>query len=205
VATVTYLTSAGAPLVVLTKPILEQGQQDAPLLPVGQAAADAFVVHPEAGSHVAFRGCFLHGCPSELDARPGERLSLLVNVWLRHRPLGLDSFPNAPGRALQPPSQKRWLALAADRIAAKRFKSFNPRTKVGMDKADAESRDVSIDFGPWHLSGLLLPGDAPRKHSSGMWAVRQARGQLKVALRATSRRPAKQTHIRKRPASAKKT
>eukprot|EP00913_Durusdinium_trenchii_P016703 g15702.t1 len=74
--------------------------------------SDAFVAFPQKALHVAFSGQLLHGVPGVLEHSRGERLALLVNVWLHHRPIGLERcgaepterggrLPNnSPGRSL---------------------------------------------------------------------------------------------------------
>lgn len=189
VGTVTYLSSAGAPLVVLTKPTLTVGAHEADLKPIGRSAGAAYVIQPRSGRHVAFRGCFMHGCPPELETCQGERLSLLVNVWLRHRPLGLPSFPNAPGTALRPAGCKRWAATAPHRRAARRCAAFSPSAVLAPAAAAAGGEELPVDFGPWRLSGLCLPRNlGAERGSRGAWAVHQARGKLVAALRPAMRR-----------------
>ncbi|EOD10533.1 hypothetical protein EMIHUDRAFT_120554 [Emiliania huxleyi CCMP1516] len=104
VSTVTYLTSGGAPTVVLDARTDEHGR----LLPPADGsweggAIAATVSYPKSRRLLRFDGRLLHGCPPQLagpEAEPrshGERLTLLVNVWVGHRPLGL---PTAPSEAL---------------------------------------------------------------------------------------------------------
>eukprot|EP00439_Symbiodinium_sp_Y106_P054398 s3439_g7.t1 len=101
VATATYLTDQGAPLVILSAPTLrrqEDGAPDADAPPPSPGSdAAAFVAFPARGLHVAFGGDLLHGVPAELECRPGERLALLVNVWLHHRPSGLQTCGKSSG------------------------------------------------------------------------------------------------------------
>eukprot|EP01052_Picozoa_sp_SAG31_P028065 SAG31_NODE_2676_length_5264_cov_576.907278_5_plen_108_part_00 len=47
--------------------------------------------YPVPGKHVAFNGRLLHGCPAELQSKTdGRRLTVLVNVWVNHIPVGLQ-------------------------------------------------------------------------------------------------------------------
>ncbi|CAJ1395661.1 unnamed protein product [Effrenium voratum] len=94
VGTATYLTDAGAPLTVLTQPTLrvDRGSGPDPDQPQLRRSSSALVAYPRKGLHVAFSGQLLHGVPGQLEEERGkERLALLVNVWLLHRPLGLRS------------------------------------------------------------------------------------------------------------------
>ena len=92
-ATVTYLTDTGAPTLLL--PLYDRdgrGGEEG----LAHAAGDGGVVlsYPVSGKHLVFDGRLLHGCPARL-ARAAEsvagssweRVSLLVNVWIGHRPL----------------------------------------------------------------------------------------------------------------------
>lgn len=79
-ATATYLTDAGAPLVVFDTASSGEG-----------AVERGWLVSPRRGRHVAFLGDRLHGVPGELapqdDASP--RVSILVNLWVS-RPGGVS-------------------------------------------------------------------------------------------------------------------
>lgn len=63
---------------------------------------------PEHDMHVSqllrFNGRLLHGCPVEI-AEPidagGERTTLLINIWLNHKPVGLAPLPRATSRLLR--------------------------------------------------------------------------------------------------------
>ena len=90
-STVTYLTDAGAPTVVLG-------------VPAPRAVADeenvygtiptAHVSWPRVGKHICFDGALLHGTLPEAKAAAapaaaGPRVTFLVNVWLGWRPHGI--------------------------------------------------------------------------------------------------------------------
>jgi len=118
-STVTYLTGEGAPTVVL--PIRADAGGSASFAPTLRAAfggsneadatgstdhasasgggtlgdgSGAFVSLPVPGKHLAFDGRLLHGCPAEMaDSREHTRLTFLVNIWPRHRVLGVDRLP----------------------------------------------------------------------------------------------------------------
>ena len=89
-STVTYLTSEGAPTLVV----------DARLSPEGkyvEAVGDAHIVPPRVGRHVRFDGRLLHGAPLELleargDEAPYVRVTFLVNIWIGHRPRGCARY-----------------------------------------------------------------------------------------------------------------
>jgi hypothetical protein len=109
-STVTYLSSAGAPTIVL--PARADACGDA--VPTG---GGAFVSFPHAGKHLCFDGTLLHGCPHalavemEAEIRPEiseiseiraecRRLTLLVNLWRRHRPAGPRPLPRRVAESL---------------------------------------------------------------------------------------------------------
>ena len=91
-STVTYCGDDGAPTLVLP---LEADERGHALLPDG--GGDAYVSYPAVGKHLAFDGRLLHCAPQQLarsaDASGGIRITLLVNVWRRHRPWGLRRLP----------------------------------------------------------------------------------------------------------------
>lgn len=178
VATATYLTGKGAPLVVLTKPTLKAGpdgspQADAPDLGAPRSASDAFVAFPSPGLHVAFRGSLLHGVPPFLEARKGERLSLLLNVCLRHRPLAMQrchigvvrrlGLTRTSGRGLRPGRPVR-------------IRSRYHASAANVAASDAVS--LTPDVGSWQLDGLRLPRDLS---PDGVWRVQQTPGSLTIS------------------------
>lgn len=119
VGTATYLTTGGAPLVVFAT-VSEEGSErheqnsdDNPIVlpenPSKKAKHEddeteketkeattgpshAWICYPEEGRHVAFAGDFLHGVPEELvfEKQNTDRVSLLVNIWLDHKPDGIE-------------------------------------------------------------------------------------------------------------------
>lgn len=89
ISTVTYLTSEGAPTVILPVTVDYEGTPT-----VGKGIA--LVSTPLAGRHLAFDGTLLHGCPPDLETSPRwsfTRLTLLVNIWVNHVPVGVRRWP----------------------------------------------------------------------------------------------------------------
>jgi len=89
-ATVTYLGSSGAPTVVLPAVADAHGRA------VRAGACCAHLSHPVPGKHLAFDGRLLHGALHDMQApsaAPYVRISLLVNVWLGHRPAEAATLP----------------------------------------------------------------------------------------------------------------
>lgn len=133
-ATVTYLTSCGAPTLVL--PVAadahggavgggaagDSGAAGGGAAGVGDVAGcGAFVSYPRAGKHLAFDGRLLHGAPHALAAPTSSayrRATLLVNVWAGHRPMGIERLPAAQAQLLSqaqadPPSLTQARPVAA--------------------------------------------------------------------------------------------
>ena len=109
-STVTYLTSGGAPTVVLSQRIGQDGGM------VGDGAiSEATVSQPVAGKHLAFDGRLLHLVAPELTAapaEPGNRCTFLVNIWLHHKPRGLRPLPEALHPLLAPAAPEPALSFA---------------------------------------------------------------------------------------------
>ena len=105
-ASVTYLTPHGAPTVVLPVVADAAGRAQA-ATPVDSADPlnKGFASHPLVGKHLAFDGRLLHGCPydgpqtGEVAATAGAvspeqlRVTILVNLWLGHRPHRVERLP----------------------------------------------------------------------------------------------------------------
>lgn len=86
VATVTYVTSCGAPtLIVDRRNSRTPAETDTTFGPI----REGFLSYPKVGKHVVFDGQLLHGTvPRKGDPQidSGERVTFLVNVWLDHKP-----------------------------------------------------------------------------------------------------------------------
>lgn len=111
ISTVTYLTDkVGAPTMIL--PCLADCTSGAPEFRCIDNSY--FVSCPKVGKHISFDGRFLHAAPSQLLSSPAcqeegkqqqntygtssgtepyTRVTFLVNIWLNHRPIGVQSFP----------------------------------------------------------------------------------------------------------------
>lgn len=96
---------------------------------------DVFASYPVLGKHIAFNGRLLHGCPShcalprsctaeqsggKLDTKTTttsgdgrQRVSLLVNIWLNHKPLGVEPISAAASPPVLSPEQHSARAAAA--------------------------------------------------------------------------------------------
>lgn len=100
VATVTYLSSYGAPTMVLEQK--SPPMDDAKKTTLEQGISKGWLSHPKVGKHTAFDGRLLHGAPAlyfpgQRAAGDGEsepvakrpkiekkRYTVLVNIWLNH-------------------------------------------------------------------------------------------------------------------------
>ena len=144
VATVTYLTSAGAPTVVL--PLVAPSDADAIIQGAG---GEVFASLPVAGKHMSFDGRYLHAAPESIYAKESDerRVTLLVNVWLDWRPGDAEPLPSADDFGvrplLRPPSpldfssERRIVALPVptERCAKPRawtFRAGAHRTRIIM-------------------------------------------------------------------------
>jgi hypothetical protein len=89
VSTVTYLSSAGAPTVVL--------QHARNNIPGSHSVPSGFVSHPAVGKHISFDGRLLHGVPAEISdsSTPAAytRVTFLANVWVNHALVGIEALP----------------------------------------------------------------------------------------------------------------
>lgn len=94
VTTVTYLSGAGAPTVVLNQSI---GYGAAAMEP--RLARAGLVVHPQRNMHLVFRGNLHHGVISELTRKSASayrRKVLLINWWVHAPPYCLWVSPGMP-------------------------------------------------------------------------------------------------------------
>ena len=100
-STVTYLSDAGAPTLVLPGARLDMYGA----YPVDELRS-AVLVPPAAGRHLCFDGRLLHGAPACLCAGTEyERVTFCVNVWIHHAPGRLRRFGHGapPTTGASPP------------------------------------------------------------------------------------------------------
>ena len=109
VSTITYITACPSSIThtpVQPTVILPVTAND----PVGTPIFDYLVSYPSVGKHVSFDGRLLHGAPAvglfgegvgptcevnrpESTGHSQKRITFLVNVWLNHRPAGVQRLP----------------------------------------------------------------------------------------------------------------
>lgn len=107
-STVTYLTdSVNAPPTLVFSRRYDEGDDN--------AISEMLISHPMVAKHLAFDGRLLHGAPSHFALRPlferlrneemnvnaTTRITFLVNLWLSHKPAGVEVLPNAIREAVQ--------------------------------------------------------------------------------------------------------
>ncbi|CAL1173891.1 unnamed protein product [Cladocopium goreaui] len=171
VGTVTYFSSQGAPLVVLSEPRL-----NGPLALTVDDEVTAYAVQPMCGRHVAFDGSLLHGCPARF-APKAERLSLVVNLWFEHKPLGVSSTMSWRKQRFH---DKDWMDPQHD-LSEDYFLAKEPAI---LERLEAPSAGpvLPVDFGPWNISGVHLPDIRDVQDGSKILAVQHGRDQVKVQL-----------------------
>eukprot|EP01062_Namystynia_karyoxenos_P070515 TRINITY_DN6589_c1_g2_i1.p1 TRINITY_DN6589_c1_g2~~TRINITY_DN6589_c1_g2_i1.p1 ORF type:complete len:386 (+),score=115.72 TRINITY_DN6589_c1_g2_i1:76-1158(+) len=153
IATVTYLTQGGgAPTLVLDVKCDSSGRVE-----LAGPKARFWASAPRRGKHLAFAGNLLHGCPPQLVKRRARRVTLLVNIWLGRRPLGLLDLHAAltPATAAAPPPQ---LAAAGDTWAPFRKSGKGPEDAIAIPLPGSEqAAQLSLDVKA--LRAALAAGD----------------------------------------------
>ncbi|CAK0816579.1 unnamed protein product, partial [Prorocentrum cordatum] len=138
--TVTYLGSRGAPTVLL--PVVADAHGRAV-----RAGADAFISHPLAGKHLCFDGRLMHGALHDLGETSTEeyvRTTLLVNLWVGHRPGGTTA--RLPGTVAAAMSDLD--AVCFDRAREVRPVQRHPGSMALASDAGAAWRSLRVNFAP---------------------------------------------------------
>eukprot|EP01059_Diplonema_ambulator_P025612 TRINITY_DN4270_c0_g1_i1.p1 TRINITY_DN4270_c0_g1~~TRINITY_DN4270_c0_g1_i1.p1 ORF type:complete len:334 (+),score=95.28 TRINITY_DN4270_c0_g1_i1:36-1037(+) len=151
--TVTYLSDAGAPTAVIDVP---------PLTAKGTVRLnEMYVSHPLAGKHVVFKGNMLHGCPPEmmkLVKLPSyTRITLLVNVWLGHRPSQISPAPLAlVSTFTTPPTKGLFTHTHPTPTPPTRIPpgSSSPITGFSFGRKKAEDHEVWVPIPPKKAANL---------------------------------------------------
>ena len=170
-ATVTYLGSCGAPTLIL--PVVGDGTARVRPRDAGEQEGEggsrgAFVSHPREGKHLAFDGRLLHGAIDELTHPPPARaeeeaegaasqeedaaytrVTLMVNVWVDHR----------PSRAMRLPEDAAALLSNIEGVTS--FETATPvpleaappstppsAPPVGSDEAEVGAKVAGAEAGP---------------------------------------------------------
>jgi hypothetical protein len=141
ISTVTYLTDNGAPTMVYEGSMPDEGLMD-------RGMSGAFISWPRRGKHLCFDGRLLHGAPSDLQKKlPKDiRVTFLVNIWLHHKPLGVESFPEAFIHMLNKKMDSNWKVAASDTLCSLSHDVF-------VNNKDAIDTDI-VDF-TWGLGEMV--------------------------------------------------
>lgn len=114
ISTVTYMTDIGAPTFVIDKRV--DYISGVPIAEQEGNVPNGFCSWPKSGKHLSFDGRYLHAAPSdfmekgafqkqcqvpnvtkEADLKSAQRyhrrITFLVNIWINHRPIGVNPFP----------------------------------------------------------------------------------------------------------------
>ena len=154
-ATVTYLGGLGAPTIILPLAADKRGR-------CVQVACGAFVSYPMPGKHTCFDGRLLHGAPHSLARRctsfdhHNTRTTILVNLWIGHRPAGLRELPEELAARLSPVGPSASLRrLDADASAVVE------QPQPSQEAASLEEAAVGYPFfhPPISMHGLPSPSD----------------------------------------------
>lgn len=111
--------------------------------------SDAWICFPVKARHAAFAGNLLHGVTQELVfGAPSDRLSLLVNIWLDHKPSGVEVLPD-PVIAKLNQSIETVLKLETDEdrkeaVVPVQVKPFEPLRKL-KEHVDGETAPLPVD------------------------------------------------------------
>ena len=142
VATVTYLADGGAPTVVV--PLVSPSDAEKP---VAGAGGECFACRPVAGKHMSFDGRFLHAAPDgvygEDASSAGDRVTLLVNVWLDWKPDDADVLPAAVRETLSAarlPALCRRSACALARLERAAASPTSTTTSAAVDRRNRSLR-----------------------------------------------------------------
>ena len=175
-ATVTYLTSAGAPTIVL---------------PVGSCCRGRAVVHedgqcyasfPLARKHLAFDGRLLHGAERDddpaADEAECERVTLLVNIWVGYQPCGIEPLSDELVGRLPAASRRPHGCTAGSEAASGRAATLVPaaeREATEVGEAGAGAREWPI--GSYHHPPIFVERLAPLvRAGEHFWRCRVAVG-----------------------------
>ncbi|KNC55763.1 uncharacterized protein AMSG_11191, partial [Thecamonas trahens ATCC 50062] len=154
-STVTYVSDAGAPTLVL--PIAcppDYGEEDS----VYGAYASGWAVYPHARQHMVFDGRLLHGVPADMvpsTAPASTRCTILVNIWLDYTPTGLRALPQDAVDALD--------LLSVDDGPTLALGEATPATDLVLASvADLQTRSYTHgNTGTEHTLTLSLPAELP--------------------------------------------
>eukprot|EP00026_Physarum_polycephalum_P011079 Phypoly_transcript_11275.p1 GENE.Phypoly_transcript_11275~~Phypoly_transcript_11275.p1 ORF type:complete len:397 (+),score=49.50 Phypoly_transcript_11275:54-1193(+) len=174
VSTVTYLSTIGAPTLILNKTAPVQYNDK-----FSGTADSVYISKPVDCKHISFDGRFLHGAPSDLlgiwnqnqtdsksssrqnkkrkkNTTPQEmRVTFLVNVWINHKPVGAVPFPSSV--SMKSTSANAHVQLsAANETPPETFTVENDTTCKNWDKLidkkpTKQPKDEGIEIKQWYF------------------------------------------------------
>ena len=168
-STVTYLTSVGAPTLILnTRGTPASAATSEVAAKVHGPISSGGLSYPRVGKHIVFDGSRLHGA---VPCRGGEapsgarRVTFLVNLWLHHHPFAVERLPatlaNAQRGAWQPHAQRGAFCAAA---------IPPPEWRVEADAMASGAQQLQVSFGrnaKAHALRVLLPPKEPLRGAGG--------------------------------------
>lgn len=169
-STVTYLTAVGAPTLILNTlgtPASASASEVA--AKAHGPIASGGLSFPRVGKHIVFDGARLHGAvPCQGGGAPSgaRRITFLVNLWLHHKPLGVERLPAPLAAALRgawrPHAQRGAFRAAATPPPKRRV--------VAADAAGAGAQQLLVSFGRQakvHSLRVLVPTDGGERGQRG--------------------------------------
>ena len=169
ISTVTYLTDIGAPTIAFNKRVdYTNGAHlhDDDDYSEKQSACCSW---PKFGKHFSFDGRFLHAAPSEFMVpgaiesqikfsqnheiksnvqstlvRKHRRITFLVNIWINHRPIGVNPFPHS-----------MLDKLSKDNIKKSIFEGYKPCQSINLSPGVETKEYTSFS---WPLAGCEVTG-----------------------------------------------
>jgi hypothetical protein len=163
ISTVTYLTTSGAPTLVLNQrcPV----EYDAVPEVFGEVS-EGWLSFPLAGKHMSFDGQLLHGAPHQLAPPPVQqaevRVTFLANVWLNYHPSGLEVMTRLSATSL---SVHLTPATSLSEVMARLstdFTNLHCRPAPGVSDLGAVEHDNDASGRAPTVDGLSLCPSLPR-------------------------------------------
>lgn len=178
ISTVTYLTSSGAPTLVLD--VCAPNEWDR--LDIRYGNVNAACMSPtEAGSHFAFDGRFLHGVSDDIERMHSpeeERVTFLANIWLNYIPIDAERIPSEALEHYVRSAPTAWnsmsLLLQLRDNQQKKVLSFRER----QEDAQYDTRSVGLHM---EFGGITGRAHVLSTHISGS-AIAQVRNKRPVVL-----------------------
>ena len=178
-STVTYLTQAGAPTLVLDAGFVKSSSRSSVAKAYGTVPGGA-ISYPRLGKTIVFDGAKLHGavpCRASSGAPVGsQRVTFLVNIWLNHRPHAVEPLPSRLTKSMS----QAWRAPDDDPSGAFTV-NLAPPPVVQVDAATrSEASMLEVSFGrndKVHALRVMLP---PQHEQGASYRLRFDDGMAEV-------------------------